>query len=236
MTILAISNMSDPDLKIVQFVMEGRIMNRNQYLYMLAAPLCLLLLTGCSQSKLQMPIASTSEPATHSPAQYQYRIGAGDQLNIFVWRNPDLSGSFTVRPDGYITTSLVEDLKVSGKTSAQVAREMEQELAKYLREPVVTVIIEEFVGPYSEQVRVLGEAVNPLAINYRQGMTLLDVMIAVGGLTEFAAGNKASLVRSNLGQQKTYALRLDDLIRGGDIHANADILPGDIIIIPETWF
>lgn len=196
----------------------------------------LLTLPGCSQSKATLPSSSILAPSTNAPDQYQYLIGAGDQLNIFVWRNPDLSGVFTVRPDGYITTSLVEDLKVSGKTSADVAREMELALSKYLREPVVTVIVENFVGPYSEQVRVLGEAVNPLAINYRRGMTLLDVMIAVGGLTEFAAGNKASLVRNIQGQQRSYAIRLDDLIRGGDIGANADILPGDIIIIPETWF
>lgn len=193
-----------------------------------------LLITGCAQQTL--PRATLQSSLTTSVDNYQYLIGPDDSLTIFVWRNPELSGSFIVRPDGKISTSLVEDVPVSGKTPTQLARDMEQILAKYIRDPVVTVSVNNFVGPYSEQVRVIGQATNPKAINYRQYMTLLDLMISVGGLTEFAAGNSAKLVRTLNGSQRTYDVRLDDLIRDGDISANVDILPGDIVIIPEAWF
>lgn len=135
-----------------------------------------------------------------------------------------------------ITTSLVEDIPVTGKTPSQLAREIEKVLGQYIKSPIVTVSVGNFIGPFSEQVRVIGEATNPQAVNYRQNMTLLDLMIQVGGLTEFADGNGAILVRVEEGLQKEYSIQLDDLIREGDIRANADILPGDIIIIPEDWF
>jgi polysaccharide export outer membrane protein len=167
---------------------------------------------------------------------YQYLIGPGDSLSIFVWRNPDISGSFLVRPDGKVTTSLVEDLEVSGKTPTMLAREIEEQLGKYINNPRVTVSVTRFNGPFSEQVRVIGEATNPSAINYTEKMTLLDLMISVGGLTEFASGNNAKLVRMISGVQKTYELRIDDLIKDGAIEENIDMLPGDIIIIPEAWF
>jgi polysaccharide export outer membrane protein len=173
---------------------------------------------------------------TSSVNDYQYLIGPDDSITIFVWRNPDLSGSFVVRPDGKITTSLVEDVPVAGKTPTQVARDMEVILGKYIRDPVVTVSVNGFEGPYSEQVRVIGAASKPAAFPYRQYMTLLDLMVASGGLTEFASGNSAKLVRTSNGQQQTYELRLDDLVRDGDISANVDILPGDVVIIPEAWF
>jgi polysaccharide export outer membrane protein len=192
-------------------------------------------LTSCSYTR-QLPRATVQQSLTTSVSNYQYLVGPNDSLSIFVWRNPELSGSFIVRPDGKISTSLVEDVPVSGKTPTQVARDMEQILGKYIRDPVVTVSVTNFVGPYSEQVRVIGEATNPQAISYREYMTVLDLMIAVGGLTEFADGNAAKLVRTSSGGQVTYSLRLDDLIREGIISANVDILPGDIVIIPEAWF
>lgn len=157
-------------------------------------------------------------------------------VNIFVWRNPEVSGTFKVRPDGMITTSLVEDIPVSGKTPTELARSIEEILATYLREPVVTVTVNNFVGPFSEQIRVIGEAAQPQAVNYIQHMTLLDVMIQVGGLTEFANGNGAKLVRIENGLQKQYEIYIEDLIKNGEILANVDVLPGDIIVIPETWF
>ena len=190
-------------------------------------------LAGCSNP---LPPASVKPSAISSIEDYQYLIGPGDALTIFVWRNPEISGSFIVRPDGMITTSLVEDIPVSGKTPTQVAREVEQVLAQYIKSPIVTVSVSGFVGPFTEQVRVIGEATNPMAVNYKENMTLLDLMIQVGGLTEFANGNGAILVRVENGVQKEYDVELDDLIRQGDIKANVDILPGDIVIIPEDWF
>ena len=141
-----------------------------------------------------------------------------------------------VRPDGMITTSLVEDIKVAGKTPTELARSIEEILGTYLRDPVVTVTVNSFVGPFSEQIRVIGEAAQPQAINYTQHMTLLDVMIQVGGLTEFANGNGAVLVRIENSKQIQYEIEIDDLLKDGKINANVDMLPGDIIIIPEAWF
>jgi polysaccharide export outer membrane protein len=193
------------------------------------------LITGCSTSS-QLPPASTHSSLTTSIDDYKYLIGPGDSVNIFVWRNPEVSGSFVVRPDGMITTSLVEDLPVSGKTPTAFAREVEKELSKYIRDPIVTISVGGFVGPFSEQVRVIGEATSPQAVNYKENMTLLDLMIAVGGITEFADGDGAKLIRVVNGTQKEYSVALDSLIKEGDIQANVDILPGDILIIPEAWF
>lgn len=192
------------------------------------------LITACSSPTL--PTASIHPSTTVDAASYKYLVGAGDVLNIFVWRHEDVSGSFIVRPDGMITTSLVEDIVVSGKTPTEVAREIEKTLSTYLRDPVVTVTVNNFVGPFSEQIRVIGEASEPKSINYTQYMTLLDVMIQVGGLTEFADGNDAVLVRIENGKQVLYDIFIEDLIKNGEISANVDILPGDIIVIPETWF
>ncbi|KGJ94719.1 XrtA/PEP-CTERM system exopolysaccharide export protein [Colwellia psychrerythraea] len=192
-------------------------------------------LSGCS-SHNTLPSATLHPSNTENINSYKYLIGSGDVLNIFVWRNPEVSGSFVVRPDGMITTSLVEDIKVSGKTPTELARSIEEILATYLRDPIVTVTVENFVGPFSEQVRVIGEAAQPRAINYTQHMTLLDVMIQVGGLTEFADGNNAVLIRIESGKQKQYQVMIDQLLKDGEISANVDMLPGDIIIIPEAWF
>jgi len=163
-------------------------------------------------------------------------IGPGDQVSIFVWRNPEISGNFTVRPDGKVTTSLVEDIEVSGRTPTMLARQLEEQLSTYINNPRVTVSVGRFNGPFSEQVRVIGEATNPRAVNYTQHMTLLDLMIEVGGLTQFANGNNAKLVRVINNEQVTYDIYIEDLIKDGDIAKNVDVLPGDIVIIPEAWF
>jgi polysaccharide export outer membrane protein len=195
-----------------------------------------MLLLACSCSNLpKLPEADTIQSATTDIGSYSYLVGPGDRLMIFVWRNPEISGEFIVRPDGKITTSLVEDIQASGKTPTVLAREIEERLSTYINSPRVTVSISAFAGPLSEQVRVIGEAVNPLAVNYTQNMTLLDLMIAVGGLTEFADGNSAKLVRVLNGKKVTFSLKIDDLIRDGDITQNVDILPGDVVIIPEAW-
>ncbi|MGF1764079.1 XrtA/PEP-CTERM system exopolysaccharide export protein [Aliivibrio kagoshimensis] len=197
----------------------------------------LSLMTACSSSQLpELPSATSHPSLTSDISNYSYLIGPGDSLEIFVWRNPEISGSYQVRPDGKISTSLVEDVDVSGQTPTDVARVFEEKLSTYIRTPIVTVIVKRFVGPYSEQVRVIGEAANPKSISYRENMSLLDVMIEVGGLTEFADGNSARLVRIVEGEQQEYSLNVDSLIRDGEIKANIDMLPGDIIIIPDSWF
>lgn len=180
-----------------------------------------------------LPAASPPNSQTSSPL---YRIGPGDSLQIFVWRNAELSTSVPVRPDGRISVPLIEDLEVTGRTPTELAREIETALGVYVQDPSVTVIVTGFVGPYSQQVRVVGEAAQPQAIAYRANMTVLDVMIAVGGLTEFAAGNRATLVRQTAEGQKQFRVRIDDLIKQGDISANVEMLPGDVLIIPESFF
>ncbi|WP_371195035.1 XrtA/PEP-CTERM system exopolysaccharide export protein [Glaciecola sp. SC05] len=194
-----------------------------------------LLVSGCS-SNSDLPSATSRASLTTDVNDYNYLIGPGDQLSIFVWRNPEISGSFRVRPDGKVTTSLVEDVEVAGRTPTMLARQLEEQLSTYINNPRVTVSVSGFVGPFSEQVRVIGEATNPRAINYTQHMTLLDLMIEVGGLTEFANGNNAKLVRVVDGKHRTFEIAIDDLITDGDISKNVDILPGDVVIIPEAWF
>ncbi|MEG2033945.1 MAG: polysaccharide export protein, partial [Janthinobacterium sp.] len=157
-------------------------------------------------------------------------------VNIIVWRNPEVSLTVAVRPDGKITTPLVEDLVASGKTSTQLARDVEHALSKYIQQPVVTVIVTNFSGPYGEQIRVIGEAAKPQALPYRLGMSLMDVLIAVGGITDFAAGNKASIIRMRDGSQQQLGVRLDDLLKNGDISANVMMRPGDVLLIPESFF
>lgn len=165
-----------------------------------------------------------------------YKIGPGDSLKVFVWGNPELSSDVIVRPDGLITTPLVEDVRASGMTPTLLARELEKKLALYVKNPKVTVTVTRFVGRYNEQVRVVGQAARPQSIPYRENMSLLDVVIAVGGLTDFAAGNRATIVRVVDGKETSIKVRLDDLIRDGDISANISIRPGDVLIIPESWF
>lgn len=192
-----------------------------------------VLIAGCAAG----PGNTTLPTASHGSDVPDYIIAPGDTLAVFVWNNPDLSAAVPVRPDGKITTPLVEDIKASGKTPSQLAREIEESLARFVKFPEVSVTVTDFVGRFSEQIRVIGEAAQPESIPYRENMTVLDVIISVGGLTEFADGNKTVLVREIGGEKQTFRLRLDDLINGGDISANVDMLPGDILIIPEvSWF
>jgi polysaccharide biosynthesis/export protein len=183
---------------------------------------------GCISSRFPPAPTAAATP------DYNYVIGPGDTVNIIIWRNPELSMSVPVRPDGKLTSPLIEDLPALGKDSTTLARDMEKALAKYVRDPVVTVIVTNFNGPYSEQIRIIGEATRPQALAYRQKMTLLDVMIAVGGITDFANGNAATILRTTEGKQ--YNVRIRDLIKRGDVSANVDMKPGDVLIIPQSWF
>ena len=167
-----------------------------------------------------------------------YLIGPLDQLRLFVWRNPELSTTVTVRPDGRITVPLIEDLPATGQTSSQLAKTIESKLSVYIQNPIVSVIVGTFGGPFAQQIRIVGAAARPAALPYRSNMTLLDAIIAVGGLTEFAAGNKARLVRVDkvTGKQHDYRLKISSLIKDGKISANVKLEPGDVIIIPESFF
>ncbi len=188
--------------------------------------------SGCAFFTSKVPPA----PVTASGnSDYSYLIGPGDNLNIVIWRNPELSTSVPVRPDGMITTPLVEDIKATNRTPTQLAREIEKSLTKYIQDPIVTIIVTGFVGPYSEQIRIVGQAARPQTLPYRQNMSLLDVMINVGGLTDFAAGNRAIILRTREGNQQ-YRVRLNDLLQKGDVSANVEMRPGDVLIIPESYF
>jgi polysaccharide export outer membrane protein len=190
---------------------------------------CALALGGCAST-------TRAVPANQQASNPDYLIGPGDTINIIVWRNPEVSMAVPVRPDGKITTPLVEDLPAAGKTSTVLARDIEKALAKFIQQPVVTVVVTNFVGNYDEQIRVIGQAAKPQALPYRRDMTLMDVLIAVGGVTEFASGNRASVIRTIDGRQQKLAVRLDDLIKDGDISANMPMRPGDILVIPESFF
>lgn len=196
---------------------------------LMAAVAALALLGACGSNNLPPAPVSAATP------QYRYLIGPLDTVNIIVWRHPELSLAVPVRPDGRISTPLVEDLMALGRNPTDLARDIEKALARYIRDPIVTVIVTAFQGPTSEQIRIVGEAARPQAIPYRQNMTLLDVMIQVGGLTDFADGNRAVLVRGKEGG-KQYSVRLRDLVKRGDISANVDVKPGDVLIIPQSWF
>ena len=192
----------------------------------------LVILAGCASS--DYPPVPEAERDVH--VDYDYVVGAGDTFEIFVWGNEELSTTGVVRPDGKLTTRLVEDLQASGRTSTELARDIEVAYAEYVRQPVVSVIVNGFVGIPTQAIRVVGEASQPTRVPYSKYMTLLDVMIAVGGMTDYAAGNKSVLVRLENGKQVSYSLRLDDLVKDGDISANMAMMPGDILIISESWF
>ena len=180
-------------------------------------------------------MATTSASADSPDATYV--IGPTDQLDVFVWRQPDLSTKAVVRPDGKISVPLVEDMQAAGRTPTQLASDITKRLGEYVQDPKVTVIVTNFVGPFDRQVRVVGEAARPQAIPFRRNMTVLDVMIQVGGLTEFASGNRAVLVRNGAdGKHESFRLHLADLLKDGDVNANAFVLPGDVIIIPQSYF
>lgn len=205
-------------------MIRSTIRTTSQWLMIAAAA---IVVTGCANH----PAA----PAAAASSDYSYKIGPGDNLNIVVWRNPELSMSVPVRPDGKISAPLIDDLNAMGKDSTSLARDIEKELGKFIRDPVVTVIVTGFVGPYSEQIRVIGEATKPQILAYKQKMTVLDVMIAVGGMTDFADGNRATILRTTENNVQ-YSVRLKDLVKRGDVSANVEMKPGDVLIIPQSWF
>lgn len=191
---------------------------------------CVGLLGGCAGVHSLPPA-----PARVSAFDYSYVIGPGDSLNMIVAGHPELSMSVLVRPDGKISGPMIDELTVQGRNATEVAREIEKVLAKYVVEPIVSVVVSGVVGPYSEQIRVIGEAAKPQFLPYKHKMTVLDVMIAVGGLTHYAAGNRATILRVSEGS-KQYSVRLKDLVKDGDVSANVEMKPGDILIIPQRWF
>ena len=203
-----------------------------------------LAVAACSPASVPtaVPTAMARTPDNAPPGASapidQYVIGSGDSLSVFVYRNADLSeAGVSVRPDGRISVPLIEDITAAGKTPTQLAREIEGRLKKYIHDPTVTVIVRSFVGPFDRQIRVIGEATEPAAIPYRDHMTLLDVMIATKGLTKYAAGNRAEIIRRDAGGKQTpIRVRLNDLIKDGDITQNIEMLPGDTLIIPQSWF
>ncbi len=200
-----------------------------------AVAILALCLSGCQTFNTGNAYSAKDLPS--SSEDFDYLIGPGDTLNIFVWRNPDVSASgIPVLPDGRISTPLAGEIMARGKTPVQLAEEIEKVLSNVIKNPYVTVTVSSYVGGYEQQVRVVGEAAAPRALPYSNGMTLLDVMIAVGGLTEFAAGNRAVIVRNIDGSERQYNVKLEDLLKGGDINANVDVAPGDIIVIPESLF
>lgn len=203
----------------------------SKWLAIIAASLFTLGMTGCATTSDMAAPTTISDAAGHD-----YLIGPGDTININVWRNPEVSMSVPVRPDGKITTPLVEDVVAMGKTSTELARDIEKALEKFIQQPVVTVIVTGFSGPYGEQIRVIGQATKPQALAYRQGMSLMDVLIAVGGITEFASGNKANIIRIVDGKQQKLNIRINDLIKDGDISANVPVRPGDVLVIPQSFF
>ena len=200
------------------------------------ATLWMLALGACSSDDVLPASQAAIDPPAESVLEGSYRIGPGDSLRIFVWRNPEISTQVQVRPDGMISTPLVEDMVAIDKTPTQLARDMEEVLATYIKSPSVNVIVSGFVGTPADQIRVVGQAANPQAISYREGMTILDLIIAVGGLGNFAAGNRAILIRKIDGESVEFRVRLDDLINKGDIEQNIEVQPGDILIIPEAYF
>ena len=199
-------------------------------------------LAGCSHLPKDgaqiAPMKTDPGRAADAADQDEYVSGPGDQLSVFVYRNPDLSeGGVAVRPDGRISTPLIEDITAAGKKPKELAREIEKKLAKFIQDPNVTVIVRGFIGPPERQVRVIGEATDPMAIPFREHMTLLDVMIATKGLTKYASGNRAVIVRVDPdGKRRSLTVKLADLIKDGDISQNIDMAPGDTLIIPQSWF
>jgi polysaccharide export outer membrane protein len=190
-----------------------------------------LLIAGCGgRTKV------VDAPPAEAAVQTEYRIGPGDNLQVFVWNHPELTVTVPVRPDGLISTPLIENMLAGGKTPSQLSRDMEKALAEYVRSPTVNVIVTSFVGALADQVRVVGQAQRPQALPYRANMTLLDVLIAVGGLSEYAAGNRAVIVRQEGDKSLRIPVRLSDLMNEGDIGANLSLRPGDVLIIPESRF
>jgi polysaccharide biosynthesis/export protein len=185
---------------------------------------------------LLLCIAARSWAQPPAPAQsLDYVIGPGDTLQVFVWRNPELSITVPVRPDGKISTPLVEDMVAVGKTPSLLARDIESVLVTYVKSPQVNVIVTQPLSAFS-QVRVIGQVTHPQALAYRDGMTVLDAVLQVGGLTSFAAGNRAKIVRSAGGKNVEINIKLAALVNQGDMKQNLRLLPGDVLVIPESRF
>jgi polysaccharide biosynthesis/export protein len=206
--------------------------------FLLGVSLIAVALSGCAGSSSGPQLPSASFVATQEGPGEEYIIGPLDTLTIFVWRNPELGAKVQVRPDGRISTPLIADMPAVGKTPTMLAQDIKVQLSEYIREPLVSVIIDNFSGTFSQQIRVVGATEKPASIPYRANMTLLDAMISVGGLSEFAAGNKARLIRYDrgTGRQREFSVRLGDLLKRGDTRANVRLEPGDVIIIPESSF
>jgi len=204
----------------------------------LAGSLASLALGGCASSRGGPELPPASFVGGEEAPGEQYIIGPLDELTVFVWRNPELGAKVQVRPDGRITTPLIADLPAVGKTPAQLADDIKGRLTTYIQDPLVSVIVEKFNGTFSQQIRVVGATEKPASLPYRANMTLLDAMIAVGGLSEFAAGDRATLIRRNreTGREQEYRLRISRLLKRGDRTANVALAPGDVIIIPESAF
>ena len=203
-----------------------------------AVLLATTMLTGCMSGGTRPELPPAAFVATKELPGDEYVIGPLDSLQIFVWRNPELSAKVQVRPDGRITTPLITDMPAVGKTPTMLQQDLKLQLSQYITDPIVSVIVTSFNSTFSQQVRVVGATEKPASIPFRANMTVLDAMIAVGGLGEYAAGNKARLVRfdKGSGKQQEFGLRLNDLIKRGDIKANVRLQPGDVIIIPESMF
>lgn len=199
--------------------------------------------TASAQAQPQAPAAATATAPAPAPAAAptastgpDYIIGPGDTIQVFVWRNPELSVSVPVRPDGKVSTPLIEDMVAVGKTPSELARDMETKLAEYIRSPQVNVIVTNPQSAFSK-ITVVGQVTNPGAVPYREGMTALDVVLAVGGLAEFAAGNRAKLVRKDAkGKTVEKRVRLEDLLKKGKLKENVEMMPGDVLIVPESFF
>jgi polysaccharide export outer membrane protein len=209
----------------------------------LAAAVSAVALSGCGTASGRtgrtLPAASiVGDDNAAAEVSESYVIGPSDEITIFVWRNQELGAHVQVRPDGRITTPLITDMIAAGKTPAQLADDIRAALTRYVQEPLVSVMIDRPQGTFSQQVRIVGATAHPAAIPYRANMTLLDAMIAVGGLSEYASGDRARLVRVDrgTGHQTTYDLRIAALLRHGDVRANVRLEPGDVIIIPESAF
>jgi polysaccharide export outer membrane protein len=207
-------------------------MNKIRIYSCVLALLTAFVLQGCAGSANEV-IMSEQEPLAD---ESDYVIGPGDELRVFVWDNPELAVTVPVRPDGMITIPLVEDMIAVGKTPTDLARDIEMELAQYVRSPQVNIIVTNFRGTYRKQIRVVGQAVQPQSLSYQSGMTLLDVIIEVGGLTEYAAGNRAKIIRWENNRQVEIKVDVEDLIGDGDIRENLKMKPGDILIIPRSVF
>jgi polysaccharide biosynthesis/export protein len=213
----------------------------NKHIARASVVLAVTAITGCSNTPTYPPAPMQAPPPVDVQPRisgWNYLLGPGDSVSVFVWRNPEVSGSFPIRPDGKMTMNLIEDLQASGKTPTQLARDIEKALSKYIQEPIATVIVGGGIGPYNQQIRVLGQATQPKALGYIEGMSVVDVMIAAGGLTDFADGNKAyisRIVKEN-GERVQLGVRLEDLLRNGDSTAAVEMRPGDVLVIPESFF